>query len=83
MKNDHDHAEKKAGFGRGITRRRFLKTMGSGAAIAAASDVLTARDFAKADVIKPEAIVRVNLFINGTSPQPRRRTPLVASLRPA
>lgn len=65
MKNDHDHAEKKAGPGRGITRRRFLKTMGSGAAIAAASDVLTARGFAKADVIEPEAIVRVNLFING------------------
>ncbi len=65
MKNDHDHSEKKAGFGRGITRRRFLKTMGSGAAITAASDALTGHGTAKAEVIKPEAIVRVNLFING------------------
>ena len=65
MKNDHDHSRKKAGFGPGVTRRKFLKTMGSGAAIAAASDALTARGVAKADVIKPEAIVRVNLSING------------------
>jgi len=65
MKNDHDHAEKKSGFVRGITRRKFLKTMGSGAAIAAASDTLTGLGTAKAEVIKPEVIVRVNLFING------------------
>jgi xanthine dehydrogenase YagT iron-sulfur-binding subunit len=65
MKNDHDHHEKKAGSGRGITRRRFLKTMGSGAAIAAASDALTVRGTAEAEVIKPEVIVRVSLFING------------------
>jgi len=65
MKNDHDHSGKKTGFGPGVTRRKFLKTVGSGAAIAAASDALTARGIAKADVIKPEAIVRVNLSING------------------
>jgi xanthine dehydrogenase YagT iron-sulfur-binding subunit len=39
--------------------------MGSGAAIAAASDALTGRGAAEAEVIKPEVIVRVNLFING------------------
>jgi xanthine dehydrogenase YagT iron-sulfur-binding subunit len=65
MKNDQDHPEKNPGFGPGITRRRFLKTMGSGAAIAAASDTLTGYGTAKAEVIRPEEIVRVNLFING------------------
>jgi xanthine dehydrogenase YagT iron-sulfur-binding subunit len=65
MKNDHNHPEKKPGFGRGLTRRKFLKTMGSGAAIAAASDALTARGTAEAEVIKPETIVRVNLSVNG------------------
>ena len=65
MKNDHNHDEKKTGFSRGVTRRKFLKTMGSGAAIAAASDALTGGDIAEAEVIKPEVIVRVNLFING------------------
>ena len=65
MKNDHDHAEKKPGSVRGITRRKFLTTMGTGAAIAVASDALTGRGKAEADVIKPEVIVMVNLFING------------------
>ena len=65
MKNDHDHEEKKTGSGRGITRRRFLKTVGSGAAIAAASDALMSSGIAEAEVIKPEVIVRVDLFING------------------
>jgi xanthine dehydrogenase YagT iron-sulfur-binding subunit len=50
---------------RGVTRRRFLKTMGSGAALAAASDALPGLSTAKAEVIKPEAIIKVNLFING------------------
>ena len=63
MKNDTE--EKKAGFGPGLTRRKFLKTMGSGAAIAAASDTLTARSTAEAEVIKPETIIRVNLSVNG------------------
>jgi len=65
MKNDRDHAKERAGFGRGITRRNFIKTMGSGAAIAAASDALTGRSGAQAELNKPDAIVRVNLFING------------------
>ena len=65
MKNDHEHDETKTGFGRGVTRRKFLKTMGSGAAIAAASDALTVSGTAEADVIKPEGIVKVNLIING------------------
>ena len=64
MKNDREHDETKTGFGRGVTRRKFLKTMGSGAAIAAASDALTGRGTAEAEVIKPEVIVKVNLFIN-------------------
>jgi len=65
MKNDHEYDKTKTGFGRGVTRRKFLKTMGSGAAIAAASDVLTDRGTAEAEVIKPEVIVKVNLIING------------------
>ena len=63
MKNDHE--EKKPGFGPGLTRRKFLKTMGSSAAIAAASDALVARSAAQTDVIKPETIIRVNLSVNG------------------
>ncbi len=65
MKNDDHHPGKKSGSGRGVTRRKFLKTMGSGAAIAAASDALTGRRGAKAGVIEPEEIVRVTLSING------------------
>jgi xanthine dehydrogenase YagT iron-sulfur-binding subunit len=64
MKNDHDH-DKKKGFGPGVTRRKFLKTMGSSAAIAAASEALTGPGTSEAEVIKPEVIVRVNLIING------------------
>jgi len=67
MKSDPEHPGKNPPHGRGITRRKFLKTMGSGAAIAAASDALTGQDSARADVIKPEDMVRVNLFINGRS----------------
>jgi xanthine dehydrogenase YagT iron-sulfur-binding subunit len=65
MKTDRDRPEEKSGSRRGITRRKFLKTVGSSAAIAAASDALTGRGTAQAAVIKPEVIVRVNLFING------------------
>ena len=67
MKTDQEHPEKEAGSGRerGVTRRGFLQTMGSGAAIAATSGALTGRAIAEAEVIKPEAIVRVHLFING------------------
>jgi xanthine dehydrogenase YagT iron-sulfur-binding subunit len=65
MKKDQDHPEKNPGFGQGITRRRFLKTMGGGAAIAATSNTMMGLGTVKAGVIKPEEIVRVNLFING------------------
>jgi len=65
MKNDQDHAGEKTGFGRGVTRRKFLKTIGSGAAIAAASEALTGRIAAQAEVIRSEEMVRVNLSING------------------
>jgi xanthine dehydrogenase YagT iron-sulfur-binding subunit len=65
MKNNHDHPANNPGSGRGITRRKFLKTMGSGAAIAAASDALTGRGSAQEEVVKPEAIVRANLLVNG------------------
>lgn len=64
METDPDQ-KRKPKPDRGVTRRRFLKTMGSGAALAAASDALPGLSTAKAEVIKPEAIVKVNLFING------------------
>jgi xanthine dehydrogenase YagT iron-sulfur-binding subunit len=65
MKKDHDHPEKRPGFGPGVTRRKFLKTMGSGAVIAAASDALAGRGIANDAGIKPETVARVNLSING------------------
>ena len=65
MKKDHHHIGKQAGSSRGVTRRKFLKTMGSGAAIAATSDALATRAAAQTAVIKPEEIHRVNLSING------------------
>ena len=51
--------------GHGVTRRRFLKTMGSGAALAAASEALPVLNSARAEVVKPEAVVKVDLLING------------------
>ena len=65
MKNDHDHSGKKPRSGRRVTRRQFLKTMGSGAAIAAASDALTDLAPAEAATIAPATIVRANFSING------------------
>jgi xanthine dehydrogenase YagT iron-sulfur-binding subunit len=47
-----------------ITRRGFLKTMGSGATIAVTSGLLPLVDTAKAGEAKPEQIVRVDLRIN-------------------
>ena len=64
METDPDQ-KRKPKPDRGVTRRRFLKTMGSGAALAAASDALPGLGSAKAEIIKPEAIVKVNLFVNG------------------
>jgi xanthine dehydrogenase YagT iron-sulfur-binding subunit len=57
--------EKETRPGKGITRRRFLKTVGSGAAVAATSGALSGLTTAKAEPIRPEEIVRVNLLING------------------
>jgi xanthine dehydrogenase YagT iron-sulfur-binding subunit len=65
MKNKNGTEEKNRNPRIGITRRRFLKTMGSGAAVVATQDALTRLSTAEAEVIRPEAIVRVNLFING------------------
>ena len=64
METDQDQ-KRKPNPDRGVTRRRFLKTMGSGAALAAASDVLPGLSSAEAEAIKPEAMVKVDLFING------------------
>jgi xanthine dehydrogenase YagT iron-sulfur-binding subunit len=72
MKNEQDHPAQGPTANRGITRRRFLKTMGSGAAIAAASDTLAGRSIAEAEVIEPKKIVPATLFING-----RRRSLVV------
>ena len=63
MKNHRE--EKETRPGKGITRRRFIKTVGSGAAVAAASGALSGLTTAKAEPIRPEEIVRVNLLING------------------
>jgi len=63
MKNHRE--EKETGPGKGITRRRFLKTVGSGAAVAATSAALSGLTTAKAEPIRPEEIIRVNLLING------------------
>jgi xanthine dehydrogenase YagT iron-sulfur-binding subunit len=63
MKNHRE--EKQTRPGKGMTRRRFLKTVGSGAAAAAASGALSGLTTAKAEPIRPEEIVRVDLLING------------------
>jgi xanthine dehydrogenase YagT iron-sulfur-binding subunit len=65
MKNEKNREEKNPGVGREITRRGFLKTVGSGAAIAATSDALSGLNTAEAEVSKAEETVRVNLFVNG------------------
>ena len=65
MKSKPGPEEKKPRPRRGITRRRFLKTMGSGAAIAATQDALSNINTAEAEVAKPETIVRVDLLVNG------------------
>lgn len=65
MKNKKNRKERNPAIGRKITRRGFLKTMGSGAAIAAASDALTGHHTAQAEVRTPEDTIRVNLLING------------------
>ena len=75
MKNEKHSEERKSKLGGEVTRRRFLKTMGSGAAIAATSDALSGLNTAKAEVTAPEETIRIDLFIN------RRRHRLVVESR--
>jgi xanthine dehydrogenase YagT iron-sulfur-binding subunit len=51
--------------GAGLTRRSFLKTMGSSAVVAAATDTLTGLSQAAAAPAVPETAVRINLAVNG------------------
>jgi len=67
MENDPKDKEKNSPEERGITRRRFLKTVGSGAAVAAASDVLTNLSSVEAAPAKAEQVLRINLLVNGHS----------------
>ena len=50
---------------RGLTRRTFLKTMGSGAVAAAASDALMGFSNAAAATPQPETTVAIRLSVNG------------------
>ena len=50
---------------RGLTRRTFLKTMGSGAVAAAASDALMGFSTAAAATPQPETTVAIRLSVNG------------------
>ncbi len=65
MKDEIEPEDRKTKRGWEITRRGFLKTMGSGATIAVTSGLLPMVDTAKAGEAKPEEIVRVDLSING------------------
>lgn len=61
MREDQDPKDTN---GRGLTRRTFLKTMGSGAVVAAASDVLIGFGTAAAAAV-PEKIVDISFSVNG------------------
>jgi xanthine dehydrogenase YagT iron-sulfur-binding subunit len=65
MENDPKNKEKNPPKRQGITRRRFLKTVGRGAAVAAASDALTSIGSTAASPLKPEEVIRINLLVNG------------------
>lgn len=67
MQNDSEDKEKTPPKGPGITRRRFLKTVGSGAAVAATTEALTSIGSVQAAPLKPEEAVRINLLVNGRS----------------
>lgn len=60
MKDDHDPGKKHR---RGLTRRSFLKTMGSSAVAAAASDALVG--FGAAEAAAPETTVAIRFTVNG------------------
>jgi xanthine dehydrogenase YagT iron-sulfur-binding subunit len=65
MSNEQDHCKKKTMAGIGITRRRFIQTIGSGAALAAVPEKLVVGDIAQAEEIQPQTIVGINLRVNG------------------
>jgi xanthine dehydrogenase YagT iron-sulfur-binding subunit len=65
MSNEQDHCHEKTSAGRGITRRRFIQTMGSGAALVAVSETLVAGDIAQAEENQPKTIIGINLRVNG------------------
>ena len=65
MKNEKHSEERKSKLGGEVTRRGFLKTVGSGAAIAATSDALSGLNTAKAALTAPEETIRIDIFING------------------
>ena len=64
MKDEMGPEDKNSKRGWEITRRGFLKTMGSGATVAVTSGLLPWVGAAKAEEAKPEQIVRVDLLIN-------------------
>ena len=63
MREDKDSRDEKR---RGLTRRGFLKTMGSGAVAAAAADALAGLGSAASAAATPEKIVRIGLSVNGS-----------------
>lgn len=65
MRKDSEDKEENRSKRQGITRRRFLKTVGSGAAVTAASDLLTGLGNVQAATAKPEEVVRIGLLVNG------------------
>ena len=65
MEDEEVRRERAIKHGGEITRRGFLKTVGSGAALAATSDALSGLSTAKAEGATPEETVRIDLFING------------------
>ena len=65
MQNHYEGKGEKNPAGNGITRRRFLKTVGSGAAVAATSDALTTIGSVQAAPLKSEEVVRIHLLVNG------------------
>jgi xanthine dehydrogenase YagT iron-sulfur-binding subunit len=64
MEDEMGPEDRNSKHGWKITRRGFLKTMGSGATIAVTSGLLPVVDTAMAAEAKPEEIVRVDLLIN-------------------
>jgi xanthine dehydrogenase YagT iron-sulfur-binding subunit len=62
-----NHGEKDGDGRKGLTRRGFLATMGTGAVSVAAASQLAAETGAQANVVQADDVVRVTLRINGRS----------------